>query len=191
MQLDLRTSFTSPLRIDEVALVTTPGLIGLTLCPGKWDQNGDVVWRRDLELDLEVVKRWGASVVVTLIEEFEFAMLRVERLPQVVQMLGMDWIHLPIRDGGIPESTFDVTWRKVGQNLRNRCKNGERILIHCRGGMGRTGIIAARILIEEGMPPENALSIIRTSRSGAIEPGMQERYVLTVLTESKVFSQGY
>jgi ADP-ribosyl-[dinitrogen reductase] hydrolase len=55
---------------------------------------------------------------------------------------------------------------------------GESIVVHCRGGPGRTGVIAARLLIELGESPQRALSRVRAARPGAVENREQEIYVL-------------
>ncbi|MDP7292161.1 MAG: hypothetical protein QF497_08015, partial [Verrucomicrobiota bacterium] len=56
--------------------------------------------------------------------------------------------------------------------------NGESIVLHCKGGLGRTGTIAARLLVELGMTPGNAILAVREARPGAIETSAQETYVL-------------
>ena len=62
----MRTSLSDPLRIAAVSPPGLPGIIGLTLCPGKKDPGRD--WDRDLDIDLTVIEQWGAEVVVTLVE---------------------------------------------------------------------------------------------------------------------------
>ena len=56
-------------------------------------------------------------------------------------------------------------------------RNGFDVLVHCKGGLGRAGMIAARLLVELGTPPEEAISQVRSVRPGAIETPTQERYV--------------
>ena len=50
--------------------------------------------------------------------------------------------------------------------------------MHCRGGLGRTGIVAASLLIGFGIGPRDAIVAVRKARPGAIETLQQERYVL-------------
>ena len=45
-------------------------------------------------------------------------------------------------------------------------------------GIGRTGTIAARLLVEFGVAPEEAIQMIRRARPGTIETMAQEEYVL-------------
>ena len=69
----LRTSVSHPLYIDSIGVPNAGGLIGMTFCPGKRGDSmfGDF-WARDLKLDMQVIREWGASAVVTLIEDHEF-----------------------------------------------------------------------------------------------------------------------
>jgi protein-tyrosine phosphatase len=56
-------------------------------------------------------------------------------------------------------------------------RSGGNVLVHCRGGLGRAGMIAARLLVEEGVPPETAMTAVRAARPRAIETPAQERWV--------------
>lgn len=69
-----RTSITHPLLIDELRL--REGTLGLTFCPGKKGESVyGAAWNRDLDLDLVSIREWGASVVVTLMENHELESL--------------------------------------------------------------------------------------------------------------------
>jgi ADP-ribosyl-[dinitrogen reductase] hydrolase len=99
-----RTSLTHPLRIAAVTAGSKFGRIGITFCPGKYDPHAmSGEWDRDLALDLDVVREWGAAAVVTLLESKEFTLLRVECLGEEVLRRNMLWFHLPIADVSVPE----------------------------------------------------------------------------------------
>jgi protein-tyrosine phosphatase len=59
-----------------------------------------------------------------------------------VRAHGMEWRHLPIRDVDVPDQRFEAAWALIGPELHDRLAAGDRILIHCRGGLGRTGLVA-------------------------------------------------
>lgn len=167
-----RTSISHPLQIAEVA--TNAGLIGITFCPGKHDHfavNG--AWERDLHLDLDVIQHWGAQLVLTLVEHQEMKELGVSQLGLEVEQRDIDWVHLPIANHSTPSERFEADWLEEGYRLRQRLRNGERVLIHCKGGRGRAGMIAARLLVELGANPDCAIEQVRSARTGAIETPSQ------------------
>lgn len=171
-----RTSTTHPLRIDDLALAN--GHIGLTLCPGK---QGDSVfgapWARDLALDLDAIAAWGATTVVTLIEAHEFVLLAVQGLGEAIKARGIDWLHFPVRDLDVPGPETEAAWRDMSARLHVRLERGGKVLIHCRGGLGRAGTIAARLLMERGATATQAIGMVRSARPGAIETRAQEEWL--------------
>lgn len=173
-----KTSQNSPLRIAEVRFGEHEGRLGLTICPGKQDANRG--WARDLDEDLRLIRHWGATTLISLIEAHEFDLLQISALGQRTVALGMHWVHLPIRDVAIPDARFEQAWRHEGPALHRRLDAGERLLIHCRGGLGRTGLVAARILVERGCPARDAIHRVRAVRPGAIETQAQAQYVLAL-----------
>jgi len=94
-----RTSLTHPLQIAVVTAGREFGRVGITFCPGKHDRHAmSGYWDRDLSLDLDTVRDWGAAAVITLLEQKELSLLRVERLGEEVLRRKMRWFHLPIVD---------------------------------------------------------------------------------------------
>jgi len=174
-------SIASPLRIDVVEVPATGGLIGMIGCPGKDGYAGLGIpagpWKRDLDLDLLAIRDWGVQVLVSLIEDFEFELLGVPDLPEKAKSLAIRWIHLPIVDFSIPDCRFEEQWNTTGKELRKVLVDGGRIVLHCREGLGRTGTIAARLLVEFGMDPRAAIARVRQARPGAIQTREQEEYV--------------
>jgi ADP-ribosyl-[dinitrogen reductase] hydrolase len=169
----VKTSLSDPLRIASVLAGLSYGSIGITLCPGKKDPN----WHRDLRADLDAVRQWGAAAVLTLLEAPELQMLGVTALGNAVQQRHMDWIHLPIEDFSVPTAAFESEWEIAGEGLRARLRSGFDILVHCCSGLGRASLIAARLLVEIGVEPEDAIKRVRVARPGAIETTKQEDYV--------------
>ncbi|EYD74035.1 hypothetical protein Rumeso_04406 [Rubellimicrobium mesophilum DSM 19309] len=171
-----RTSQSHPLYVSDLAV--GPGRLGLTICPGK---KGDSVfgapWDRDLGMDLAAVRDWGATAVLTLVEPHELRMLGVERLGEAVRALGMEWHHFPIPDLGAPKDLDRSSWWRLSTRLHGILDQGGRVLVHCRGGLGRAGTMAALLLTERGDTAQEAIARIRAVRKGAIETAVQERFL--------------
>lgn len=178
------TSLNSPLRIDAIDLAEG-GRIGMTLCPGK-QRPGSMsgYWARDLSVDLDVIQQWPADIVITLLEDFEFDAVSIAALGPEVAARGMRWLHLPIPDKAAPGESFQRGWQASGAAVHTCLAVGGNVLIHCMGGIGRTGTIAAQILIERGMAPQAAIDCVRRVRQGAIETPDQEAYLSNLIGTS-------
>lgn len=172
-----KTSITDPLKIDIVNVPGTSGRIGMTLCPGRSDDQSVYGnrWRRDLVADLEVIRSLDPFLLITLNESHEFPALGVPDFERVVTASGLPWRHLPIPDGGSPGPAFERAWKTVGREAREGLCAGGLVVIHCRAGLGRTGTIAARLLVELGTPSEAAILAVRAARSlHAVEPQQED-----------------
>ena len=176
--IEPRTSLSHPLQIAEVRPSPRMGKVGLTLCPGK-KQVGALTgsWDRDLVLDLDVVHSWNAAAILTLVEHHELERLEVEALGAEVQSRHMTWHHLPIRDRDVPGEEFEAAWEQSGEDVRARLRSGFNVLVHCMGGLGRAGTISARLLVELGWTPSDAIREVRRVRPGAIETDDQDDFV--------------
>lgn len=177
----VRTSQSHPLRIDVLRGPWSSGIIGMTICPGK---KGESVygapWGRDLVTDLEAISAWGADCVVTVMEDFEFAMLGIPDFAAVMAAQPFEWLHLEIRDADVPDERFESAWPTARARVLAVLDRGGKVLVHCRGGLGRTGLVVARLLVEQGMGAEEAIRLTREVRQGAIETNAQERHVLAL-----------
>lgn len=174
----LRTSQTHPLEIAPVELGPSVGRIGITFCPGKHQPNAATgAWARDLDLDVKAIANWGAAAVLTLVERHELIDLKVAGLGAAVAANHMDWIHAPVTDGSTPDGAFEASWVDLGEGLRDRLRAGFDIVVHCKGGLGRAGMIAARLMVELGIAPVEAIARVRAARPGAIETSAQAAFV--------------
>lgn len=177
-----RTSISHPLRIDAVGVPASDGKIGMTLCPGRRDAlSVDGPWERDLAADIAVVIAWQPALVITLVEEKEFALLGVPDFAAAMESAcvaaGVRWVQVSIADAGVPDRAFELAWIDVGAFARAALAAGGRVLLHCRAGLGRTGMIAARLLVELGVPSDDAIRSVRAARPNTIETVAQEKHV--------------
>jgi ADP-ribosyl-[dinitrogen reductase] hydrolase len=150
----------------------------MTLFPGRRDTLAvEGPWDRDLEADIAVIEGWHPAIVLTLVEEHEFARLGAPSFANRMSRGSFKWHHLPIHDAGVPSPAFEKQWEITGSEIRSALRDGKRVLIHCRAGLGRTGMIAARLLVELGMSPQSAIDAVRDARKNTIETSAQERHV--------------
>jgi protein-tyrosine phosphatase len=174
------TSATNPLRVDFIAPeeLDLPGRIGMTFAPGKKQPGGATAcWNRDLDTDLRALRNeFKTDLLVSLIEEREFLDLKIPNLLDQVRLYGMEILWFPIPDQSVPESheRFDNLVRQISERVRE----GKTVVIHCKGGLGRTGLVAAAVLLAiTKLSPEEAISTVRQARDGTIENRLQEDFV--------------
>ena len=159
-----------PLRVDWLdAHETKPGRLGLTLLPGRKD------YSRSLSDDIATLKRQNVTHIACLITEDEFGAYGVEGLLQAYGEAGFVTRHLPILDQSVctPEEMEDlVGW------LTARTNEGAAVMLHCVGGLGRSGLVAACYLVSQGLTPDQAIAAVRQARSPrAIETEGQEAFI--------------
>ena len=66
-------------------------------------------------------------------------------------------------------------------------RGGGRVLVHCRGGCGRSGMVALRLMIEAGEAPDEALSRLRSVRPCAVETKAQMGWAMAAERDAAVF----
>ena len=127
----------------------------------------------------------NCSTVVSLVEDSEFDQLCEKKLfVRNIYKHNLKWIHIPIADLKAPDHEFKKKWITTKTLLKNDLLKGNNIVLHCKGGIGRSGTIAALILIEHGEENANAIKCVRKKRQGAIENELQEQFVLDYRTIS-------
>lgn len=174
----VRTSVTHPIRVDCLSNEVAPlrGRIGMTFAPGKYQPGGATGhWERDLSIDArDLAEKYGTQLLVSLVEDHELRELKIEGLVTAFEARGVRVLRLPFPDQGVP--SLDLAKTAVTAVLESASR-GENVAIHCKGGLGRTGLIAACALAALGVDPESAMAAVRKARDGAIENRTQEDFV--------------
>lgn len=145
------------------------GQILFTPCPGTKEVS--------LQNSLEQLAAAGATAVITLMPQEEMERNVVTDLPKLCAQLGLDWFHLPIEDDHAPEQAFQNAWQHAKDKILSLLDAGKAIAIHCKGGTGRTGLVAAQILLARGMPIDEVIDRVRAVRPNALRIPMQQEYI--------------
>lgn len=176
--MSVESFLTGDLVISRIAL-PCGGTLGMIHAPGRSGRDGHGRhWRRDLDRDLAALEKAGVSALVSLIEPREFAPLGIAALPVAVRSRRFDWQHVPIADMAAPDSLSAAQLRALLDDVEARLLRGETVVFHCAAGMGRTGSLAALVLIDGfGLSCDEAVAAVRAARPGTIESEAQMRFL--------------
>ncbi len=159
--------------IAEVAVGA--GRIGLCPMPGRGgDYAGDLgavlAWAPGLVLVLVLV------LVLTMTTSEELARKGAGALPRDLAAAGIAWRHLAVADFGASSAALSSGWAGVGAEAAVLLAAGGRVLAHCMGGCGRSGMAVMRLMVEAGEAPEAALARLRAVRQCAVETEEQQAW---------------
>jgi protein-tyrosine phosphatase/nicotinamidase-related amidase len=161
------------LRIDWIDTQVLPwhehGRFGMTILPGRKDRG------RSLAEDLDTLKSEEVTRMVSLVTSEELEWAGVPRLRAEAVKRGIELMQCPIRDQAIPSAADAealVHWILAGVDAK------ENVVVHCMGGLGRSGTITACALVARGASAEEAIATVRKARGPrAIEIAEQEQFV--------------
>ncbi|MEZ8633322.1 cyclin-dependent kinase inhibitor 3 family protein [Vibrio lentus] len=157
-QLDLKTG----------ALVLTP-------CPGTKGA--------DLDASLAQLKAQGVEAIVTALDSEELASKNVSKLGEKAQALGMQWFQIEIEDDCAPGVDFAEKWQAASPALHQVVDNGGKVAMHCMGGSGRTGLLAAHLLLEMSWDLSKIVQEVQSLRPGAFTKSIQVDYIQGVAAQ--------
>ncbi len=141
-----------------------PGKLAISARPRGGDWLGDEVegWRGE-----------GIDVVVSLLTDEELPELGLEREADTAARHGLRFMNLPIPDRGVPASSAVAA--TFVEDLRKQLEQGHNAVIHCRQGIGRSGMIAAALLVKQGSSPSEAMQRVSQIRGVTVPETEQQR----------------
>jgi protein-tyrosine phosphatase/nicotinamidase-related amidase len=143
--------------------------LAITILPGRKDHS------RDLSEDLHEIKKCGIEAIVVLISNDEMDSYGVPTLLKAYKEMSIDYLHQPIVDQKVPNKQ-DVA--AINNFIDAKLSLNKKVLIHCIGGLGRSGLVAACYLKHVGYNSDDAIKIVRNTRSiRAIETKIQEKFI--------------
>jgi protein-tyrosine phosphatase len=116
----------------------------------------------------------GITYAVVLLTEEDMAFYYRGTLLSMYKSNGFEVVHYPIKDFSIPSSVESFV--KLQTQLVHLTETNP-ILIHCRGGVGRTGLVAAGLIVALGNSALKAIEIVRAKTPGSIETEPQEQFL--------------
>lgn len=156
-----------------------PGRLAVAARPrgGDWLEDEASGWRRA-----------GLDVVVSLLEKEEAAQLDLDRESDAAASKGIHFISFPIPDRGVPASI--PASLGLLKNIADSLEQGKNVAVHCRQGIGRSGLIATGVLVATGMGVSRAIEVVSSARGLAIpETPNQLQWIQNLPTARLVTSE--
>lgn len=117
------------------------------------------------------LEAWRPALVISMTSQAELERKGAGSLGADLANAGVGWLHCPVADFGVPDGSWD--WVFVRDTALGALAQGGRVLVHCFGGCGRSGMMCLRLMIAAGEPPETALARLRAVRPCAVETEAQ------------------
>ena len=129
----------------------------------------------DLDADVAAFVAAGVTDVVCLLPDAELGRLGLADEPQALVRTGIAVHRLPVPDFGVPAPEPAAVLADV---VAGRLAQGAHVVVHCRGGIGRSSTVAALVLVREGLAPDDAWRVLSAARGRRVpETAAQERFV--------------
>ena len=141
-----------------------PGKLALVARP----RGGD--WLTD---EIANWKRGGVHAVLSLLTPEEERDLDLRDEASEARKLGLDFYSFPIADRQVPKS--EAKLGELLDKMNKALSAGRNVLIHCRQGIGRSGLVAACLLIKNGMSPGAAVEAVSAARGISVPETAEQR----------------
>ena len=118
-------------------------------------------------------KRDGIRAVLSLLTSEEERELGLQREQKETKALGLEFWSFPIADRQVPNS--EISFRALLNEVDAALSAGTNVLVHCRQGIGRTGMVAIGLLMNDGLSLTAAIDSVSTARGIAVPETIEQR----------------
>lgn len=165
------------MRTTQLYWVDGPWAGRLAMCArprgGEWLEDEMAGWRNS-----------GVETVCSLLTREEERDLDIVREEVEASAHGMKFLSLPIMDREVPASQNNFV--RALEELDRDLSAGRNVVLHCRQGVGRTGLVAACLLLSKGERPDAAVQKLSTARGTQVPETEEQRRWIERYAESFV-----
>ena len=164
------------MNFNLVKLDTFRSEICLSAFPGR--QSSDEFSAKTMTQFFDFLESNKYRALVSLVELHEFDdYMPLAKFKKNLDHRDFDWHHHPLKDMTAPDEVFMNDFSGTQSSLLDYLRSGEKIAVHCKGGLGRSGTVAAMLMCNIGFDAVESIEAVRISRPGAIETVEQEMFI--------------
>jgi protein-tyrosine phosphatase len=126
----------------------------------------------ELSKEIQTLSNQKVDCVVCLIEQSEMEELDLLEESAFCEKVGITFIHFPIKDFHLPEQK---AYFSLLDSINERLQKNQKIVIHCRAGIGRTGTITAGLLLKNKIHTENIFEYLSKIRTCEVPDTKEQR----------------
>jgi len=124
---------------------------------------------------------YGVRHVLSLLENVEAHQVGLEKEEAICEAHGIRFSNLAIADRGVPDD--EVEFAKTIKTILKEIKSGTDLVVHCRAGIGRTGLVAAAVLVANGSKVDEAFEKVSEARGVEVpDTNEQKEFVIRLQT---------
>ncbi|MEM7277713.1 MAG: protein-tyrosine phosphatase family protein [Pseudomonadota bacterium] len=124
----------------------------------------------------------GIRQVVSLLEPHEAYELDLADEQALCEKHGLMFVSYPIPDRGLPPTVHGFA--DLARSIYHQSAGGQSTVVHCRAGIGRTGLVAAGVLLHAAFDVEEAFAHVSKQRGVEVpDTDEQRNWLLSNCTE--------
>ncbi|GHO86356.1 protein-tyrosine phosphatase family protein [Dictyobacter formicarum] len=128
--------------------------------------------------EIKNLREAGVDTLVSLLTEDEVNHFKLHEEAAYCREQDISYCTFPIEDRCVPP--FSASTFAFLTELHMQFKQGKHIAVHCRQGLGRAVLIAASLLVLNGISPEQAFEQLSKARGYTVpETEEQRAWVIT------------
>ena len=121
--------------------------------------------------DVERYRAAGATCVVSMLAHGEAEMLGLAREGEICSQAGLEFQQHPIVDFGLPNA---ADFAALVASIKSALESGQGVAVHCRAGIGRSGMVTAGVLVAQGSSADQAMATVAHARGVSIPDTVEQ-----------------
>jgi protein-tyrosine phosphatase len=116
----------------------------------------------------------GVDKLICALTPGERDLLGLKAEPEAARQAGLSFVEFPIPDFSVPDAEELLA---LAKQIAKDVRKGYFVVVHCRGGIGRSAVVAGAALIAMGAGADEAMRLVSEAR-GVPAPETEEQRAL-------------